>query len=248
MPGWRCLRCGTSNVDVSVSCSRCGASRGAVVLPSPSAADHGAPDPGSTAEGSPSESWPAAGSPHEWQLPASTPPGGAGDSVAPVARPLWRRIPLGLIVFAGLIAVGAITSFFFSASRSDTGEISRSGDIDVNDLRVGDCLDFKDPDAEEFDQVTARPCSEEHGYELFFVGSMPAETYPTDDAIDSYVTDACEPAFATYVGRSFESSRLEMTWLAPTSAGWNSGDHAVQCLLNDPQRPRLTTSLRNSNL
>lgn len=248
MPGWRCLRCGTSNDDVAVTCSRCGASRGAVVLSGPSAADQGAAVPGSTAERSASESPPAAGSPYEWQVPAPAPPGDAGDAVAQAARPLWRRIPVGLIVFVAVIAVGAVSSFFLSASRSDTGEISRSGDIDANDLRVGDCFDFKDPDAEEFDQVAARPCSEEHQYELFFLGSMPAGTFPTDAAFDSYVTNACEPAFATYVGRSFESSRLELTWVGPTSEAWNFGDHAVQCLLNDPQQPRLTTSLRNSNL
>jgi Septum formation len=162
--------------------------------------------------------------------------------------PLWRRIPLGWILFAGLIAVGAVTSWYFSASRSDSGEITGSGDLDVNDLRVGDCFDFKDPEAEEFDEVTARPCTEEHEYEMFFVGTMSAGTYPTDAGFDSYVSSACEPAFATYVGRSFESSRLELTWVAPTSDGWKSGDHAIQCLLNDPQRPRLTTSLQGSNL
>jgi hypothetical protein len=248
MPGWRCLRCGTSNDDVVVSCSRCGASRGAVVLPGPATADDGAPIPGSTTEKSTSESLPEAGNRYEWQPRAPSPPGEPGDAVASAPRPLWRRIPVGLVVFAGLIAVGALSSFFFSASRSDTGEISRSGDIDVNDLRVGDCFDFKDPEAEEFDQVAARPCSQEHGYELFFVGPMPAETYPSDDAFDSYVTDACEPAFATYVGRSYQSSRLGLTWVGPTEDAWNSGDHAVQCLLNDPQRPRMTTSLKGSNL
>jgi hypothetical protein len=217
------------------------------VLPVASAADQAvsadvSPEAGQT------EPPPAAGSPYEWQMRAPTPPGETGDAVTVAPTSFWRRIPVGLIVFVALIAVGAITSFFFSASRSDSGEISRSGDIDVNDLRVGDCFDFKDPDAEEFDQVTARPCSEEHGYELFFVGTMPAETYPTDTAFDSYVTDACEPAFATYVGRAYEASRLELTWVGPTSDGWNSGDHAVQCLLNDPQRPRLSTSLQGSNL
>ena len=248
MPGWRCLRCGTSNDEVVVSCSRCGASRGAVVLPGPAAADDGAPIRRSTPEMSTSEPLPEAGGAYEWQTRAAAASGEPGDAVAPAARPLWRRVPVGLVLFVGLIAVGAVSSFFFSASRSDTGEISRSGDIDVNDLRVGDCFDFKDPEAEEFDQVAARPCSEEHGYELLFVGPMPAETYPPDTAFDSYVADACEPAFATYVGRSYQASRLELTWVGPTEDAWNSGDHAVQCLLNDPQRPRLTTSLKGSNL
>ena len=191
---------------------------------------------------------PAAGSPYEWNQGASTLPAESVDDAGIAPAPLWRRIPVGVIVFVALLAVGAVSSYFFSASRSDSGEIGRSGDLDATDLRVGDCFDFKDPEADEFDQVTARPCSEEHEFEVFYVGTMPAETYPTDDAFDSYVTSACEPAFATYVGKSFESSRLELTWVGPTNDLWNSGDHTVQCLLNDPQRPRLTTSLEGSNL
>jgi hypothetical protein len=215
------------------------------VLPVASAADQ-AESADVTPETGQTEPPPAAGSAYAWRAP--TLPTDTGDTVSVAPTPFWRRIPVGVIVFVALLAVGAVSSFLFSASRSDSGEISRSGDIDVNDLRVGDCFDFKDPDAEEFDQVTARPCTEEHEYELFFVGTMPAETYPTDNAFDSYVTDACEPAFATYVGRAYESSRLELTWVGPTSDAWNSGDHVVQCLLNDPQRPRLTTSLQGANV
>jgi Septum formation len=176
------------------------------------------------------------------------PPVGVETPAESPSGPLWRRIPMGLVLFVGLLAVGAVASWYTSASRSESGEISGSGDLDAAELRVGDCFDFKDPDAEEFDQVAARPCNEEHGYEVFFVGTMPAETFPTDDAFDAYVTSACDPAFAAYVGRSYESSRLELTWVAPTSDLWDSGDHSVQCLLNDPQRPRLTISLQGSNL
>ena len=225
MAGWTCSRCGGSNDDVAITCSRCGSSRGSVVLPP---VLQGPTKP-------------------QWQEMAP-PPDLLADTPAPSSRPSWRKVPLWFILFAGLLAVGAVTSWYFSASRSESGEISQSGDLDATELRVGVCFDFKDPDAEEFDQVAARPCSEEHEYEVFFVGTMPAETFPTDNGFDTYVTSACEPAFATYVGTSYESSRLELTWVAPTSDGWDSGDHSVQCLLNDPQRPRLTTSLQGSNL
>ena len=219
MAGWTCPRCGASVDDVWVKCATCGTSRGSVVFPPPM-------------QGPVKPQWPP-----PTALAADAPQSeGAG----------WGS--LGFILLAGLLAIGAASSWFFSANRSETGEIARSGDLDATELRVGDCFDFKDPDADEFDQVTARPCSEEHEYELFFVGTMPDGPYPSDAAFDAWVTSACDPAFATYVGRSFESSRLELSWVPPTSEGWAEGDHLVQCLLNDPQQPRLSTSLKGSDL
>jgi hypothetical protein len=164
----------------------------------------------------------------------------------PARRPLWRRIPLGLIVFGVLIVGGAVVSFVTNASRSGTGDITKSGDLTANDLRVGDCWDVKDPNADAVDNVTARPCGEAHEYEVFYIASMAEGDYPTEDAFTSYVGDTCVPAFQTYVGTSYDDSSLEISWLYPGSDGWAAGDRTIECSVYDPNDNRLTASLASS--
>jgi len=43
----------------------------------------------------------------------------------------------------------SLGGYLFSAGRSATGEITRSGDMSANDLRLGDCFELKEPDADE---------------------------------------------------------------------------------------------------
>jgi hypothetical protein len=233
MAGWKCSRCGTSNEDIGITCSRCGSSRGSVAIPG---APAGAPPAAPAAPAAPAGPAPLSASPTDVEaLPVAT-----------ASEPFWRRIPLGWILFAGILAVGAMSSWFFAAGRSDSGEITRSGDLDVNELRVGDCFDLKDPDAEELTQVTARPCSEEHEYETFFIGTMAAGPYPSEATFEQYIVAQCEPAFGRYVGMDYQRSRLEVTWVGPTTGGWNDGDRSVQCHVFDPQTSRLTESLKGS--
>jgi hypothetical protein len=161
--------------------------------------------------------------------------------------PLWRRIPIGWLVFGVLVVGGGASSWFFGASRSDSGEIARTGDMNAVDLRVGDCFDFKDPNADELEDVTAMPCAQEHEYELFYTGSMPAGAYPADAAFDDFVTANCDPAFAAYVGMDYQTSALEVDWLAPTADAWRDGDRSIQCAVSDPQAARRTGSLRGAS-
>ena len=225
--GWKCPRCGTSNDDVGITCKRCGSSRGAVVIPGA----HDAP--------------PAV--PPEAQGPTAGPAGPEAISTTAPSQPLWRRIPLAWVLFAALALFGLVSSWVSSADRSESGEVTKSGDLAIDELRPGDCFNFKDPDAEEIDDVAARPCSEEHEYETFFVGSMPAGAFPEAAGFEAYVVATCEPAFATYVGTPFEESRLGYTWIEPTGSAWSEGARSIQCMLYDPQTPRLTGSLKGSN-
>ena len=169
-------------------------------------------------------------------------------AAAPAAKPpLWRRIPIGWLIFAVLIAGGAITGWYFNASRSTTGEITKAGDMTAADLRVGDCFDLKDPAANEIEDVTAGPCTAAHEFEMFFVGTMPAGEFPAETVFETYVNDNCGPAFGTYVGKPYADSELSMYWLAPTDEGWRAGDHSVQCAVYHPRVHVQTQSLKGSN-
>ena len=165
-------------------------------------------------------------------------------SAAPV--PLWRRIPIGLIVFLVLVVGGGISSWYFGAGRTDTGEIAKPGDLTATDLRVGDCFDLKDPTAEEIEEVAARPCAQAHEFELFFTGSLPEGAYPAQPVFEAYMQDNCMPAFVAFVGKVYEDSELDVYWLSPTTEAWRQGDRSVQCAVYHPRIHELTESLKGS--
>lgn len=168
--------------------------------------------------------------------PAGPAPGRLGG-VLPFLLRFWWVILLVAVPVVGLI---------FNAQRGDDGSINRSGDLAVSDLRVGDCFDLKDDAEEEVDDVTARPCSEPHGFELVHTGTVASDGYPSDAAFGAWLEDNCLPAFEDYVGLSYQQSALEVTWFQPTPGGWDDGDHTVQCAVYDPAQPELSEAVRNA--
>ena len=95
--------------------------------------------------------------------------------------------------------------------------------------------------------MAAVPCTQEHEFELYYVGSMPDGSYPTDAAFDAFIETNCTPAFQSYVGKSYDDSVLDVYWLVPSTSGWNEGgDRTVQCAVYHPRVHRLTESLKGS--
>ena len=248
--GWECPTCSTVNDEWRLSCAQCGLTRVSIAMPTASDAPSATAVDDTTAgragaEGTGFE--PSLAATPTPTTPVESPPGGDDPEIAPAPRPLWRRIPLGTALFVALIIGGGISGWYFAAGRSASGEISKAGDLMARDLRVGDCFDLKEPEAEELEDVTARPCAQEHQYELFFTGSLPEGAYPPESVFEDYFDDNCGPAFATYVGKAYELSELDAFWLIPTAEAWVAGDRSVQCSVHDPVVDRLTTTLRGSN-
>ena len=146
-----------------------------------------------------------------------------------------------------VVAVVAVAGYAFSAGRDDTGAISRGGNLAITDLRVGDCFNLRDKQADEVDEVDAKPCNETHQFEMMFVGDMPDGAFPSDEALTDFTVANCLPAFNAYVGLAYEDSRYDLTQFTPTVNGWSDGDHALQCALYDPADDELKTSLRGAN-
>jgi hypothetical protein len=236
--GWVCPHCSASNAAASLVCSACGQARpddaeavavvpppdpdgpgfAAITKPGPSAPPPGAIPPPAAAYVAGSDQAPEdPGAVVGWLPPSGTPP---PEATGPV--PLWRRLPIGLIVFIVLIAGAAIGGWYFNAGRSSTGELTKAGDLQAVELKVGDCFDLKDPSADEVNDVTAGPCTTEHEFELFFVGTLAEGAYPADDVFDQYVVEHCNPAFATYIGTAYDDSELDIYWLVPTDDAWRS--------------------------
>ena len=160
-------------------------------------------------------------------------------------RPQWLQLALRY-AWVLLIPVVLFGGWYFGVRRDDAGQISNSGDLEVQDLRIGDCFDLKDPSASEVGEVEAKPCSQPHEYELFHAADMQGDEYPSDAAMTAFMESECLPTFGAYVGVAYEQSLLDISWYTPTSDGWDDGDHSIQCAVFDPNEAELTSSQRNA--
>jgi hypothetical protein len=165
---------------------------------------------------------------------------------APTAAPAGRKIPLRFVFWAVVAVAALVGGWYVNAGRSSSGEITKSGALHASDLRIGDCYDLKDPAEDLVDEVTARKCTEEHEYEIFFADTLVADSYPEQAVFEAFMADNCGPAFASYVGKAYEESELDVFWFYPQNDAWDNGDRLVQCAVYHPRIHRLTESLRGS--
>jgi len=214
---WVCQRCYESNQADATACARCGLARGA----SPDQASDLASS-GATGEATP-----------QWQRPA------------PSGRPAWLSFLLRF-AWVGVIIVVAVVGVVLNAKRDDSGQITGAGTLEVSDLRVGDCFSLQDEQADSVSDVDAKPCAEEHAYELFHKADLPDSGYPSEDQFDDFLAQECLPAFNEYVGTSYQSTTLDVFTFVPTEDGWNGGDHGIQCAVYDPAQATTTGSLKAS--
>lgn len=126
----------------------------------------------------------------------------------------------------------------------DTGELLELAEIDVFELRVGDCLD-RFSEGDEISQVRAVPCSAQHSDEVFTSAEMPGDDYPGDEAVAEFADEACLSEFQEFVGTPWQESELDYGFLAPTESSWADGDREVLCVVGDPESD-VTGSLEDS--
>lgn len=116
-------------------------------------------------------------------------------------------------------------------------------------LEVGNC--FNDGDlatGQEISDVPLVECSEPHDNEIFFNYDVPDGDFPGNDALTEIAQENCLAAFEGYVGKDFQTSSLDISWLTPTSDSWDQGDQRINCLLYDLQFAKLTGSAKDSGL
>jgi hypothetical protein len=222
---WVCARCYESNEADASACTRCGLARGA----DPSAA---AADTAFTSE-MPSD----AGNATPW-------------SPSPVAqqrkpRPAWLALLLRF-GWIGVVVVIAVVGAVLNAHRNDAGQISTGGTLQVQDLRIGDCFNLKDEEADSVTDVDAKPCADSHRYELYHVASLEAGDYPSADQLSGFAEQECVGAFADYVGLTYDTSTLEVVYFTPSSDAWDGGDRSVQCAAYDPGNAAVVGSLHGA--
>ena len=117
----------------------------------------------------------------------------------------------------------------------------------VFSLKVGDCFNGGAAGTEVSD-VTIVDCAKPHDAEVFSVFDYPnaPSDFPGTDALNTAVTDKCNPDFETYVGKDYNSSTYGLAPLLPTEDGWKSGDHEIVCLIVSGDSGQLTGSAKGT--
>lgn len=113
------------------------------------------------------------------------------------------------------------------------GEITASADADVFSLQVGDCLDYAalSSTATEVASVPTVPCGDPHDAEIYSEVKLTDEQFAQGD---TFGEEHCRTAFATFIGKSYDESTLDFTYLSPSAESWATGDDVVQCIVIHP--------------
>ena len=157
--------------------------------------------------------------------------GGIGGAVGGIAGAVVGRI----IVTAVVVGIGAIVGVICytdygekireqnEAAQSGPSDVpgSRTGEINIFDLRTGDCISQPDSTAAEFEGISIVPCSSATAtsrvsllFTLSRVGAWPGDAYFENKAVARCPGDP---------GEFF-------TFFYPSRDSWEEGDRAITCL------------------
>ena len=167
---------------------------------------------------------------------------GRGGGVLPQLLRFWW-IPAVVIA----LAIG----YFTTAQRGDDGSLSTSGNVTVDDLRVGDCFNAAEVtsgEEAEIGDVDGVPCNQPHSFEVFAVTNYNGSVYPATQAqFESAFAEVCVPPFEDYVGVPYADSLLWASAITPTEEGWNAGDREFICHLHEEDASMLSESQRGAS-
>lgn len=120
------------------------------------------------------------------------------------------------------------------------------GGTDVSSLAPGDCFDDFG-DVTEVASVAILDCNEPHDNEVYAdIEYLGDGSYPGDEPLFEYGTDACLERFDRFVGIAYEDSQLDVGLLYPSSETWESGDRKIQCFVYELDGSQVTGSLGSS--
>lgn len=211
--------------------------------------------------------------PSEWRAPqpVSQPPQPGtpyGTPYAPMAVAgaskslvAWVVGAIAVLVVAAVAAVSAVSllrprespptpmpstqpSGVPSSGPSSTPPVP-SGQSRLNSLRVGDCFEKSQVEGTKYYYVSVVDCTAPHDAEVFYTGTMPDGTYPTEDAVTAFVVQNSADAFSNYVGIGWADTRYGVEYYYPAQSDWTGGGRWVVVFTVDPAGDR-TTSVRGT--
>ena len=137
-----------------------------------------------------------------------------------------------------IIIIGAVVSQCTSADRNSSGEISKSGDLNVSETRTGDCfIDFPEVTLEltNISSVKAVPCTEPHSWQVFHKSSLLPGEYSESSVIEAS-NQVCDSALNDLITslsdlQLNEYRTADINIIQPTEKSWANGNRAVDCLI-----------------
>ena len=176
--------------------------------------------------------------------------GAAGHGMAVAGIVLGAVSLLAGLALAVAFAVGAvvgITELARSASSAPAAASGGGSRVLIDDLTVGDCLDFGDPD--DLLAVEGVDCGDDHEAEVVEVVPLAGGTaYPGDDAVEAAADARCSDVVLGHLDAAgLDSSVLGYDYFLPARAGWEAGEHTATCLVTGGD-DHLTGSLTDGSL
>ena len=170
--------------------------------------------------------------------------------------------PQGAVADRELVSVGNVTATVQGVGKTLGGVmrlirtllllgvlVGACSGQDVMSLQVGDCFDETTSTlgGGEVERVPDVNCDGPHDLEVFHIVDYPGSTF-NEAMIDDFAVEQCYSAFSRYVGRDYESSILDFSYLRPTRDGWGSGGRNVVCVVGRMDYQKLRGSVRDSGL
>ncbi len=147
------------------------------------------------------------------------------------------------VVRAGAIVVAAACAALLSGCsvfdalydqgppRDDDGSITDTKVVPATTLLVGDCFSFLD-DGTLVD-VTAIPCSDEHGYIVIGQGELTRHDVDVAGGMQNAVSAACAPDFDTFKASAAEGAKPELEFLVANLEHDGQTWSAYSCVATD---------------
>lgn len=144
---------------------------------------------------------------------------------------IGRGLTAGLVLVAFVGVIGWIVWSQFGAERVR----------DMEDLRVGDCVDIPSGDFTDVIAVPAMSCDRPHNAELYLIGRLDRSRerdYPGADAARSEAIELCDGGeLDEYVGAwsgGVERRDLEVVVMWPSEVDWWPTRGVVYCFVRLP--------------
>lgn len=147
-----------------------------------------------------------------------------------------------IIGWIAVIVIGsAIYGAFTDANRDESGTVIESGNLDVFEIRLGDCLTEEGLTTDEVSSAEAIPCTDPHMYQAYYIGNVSLSEYSS--AVGEKADEICYIQFQNLYGVPIDETSLTFVNLVPTIESWASGDREITCLLQNYDESLLTESL-----
>lgn len=110
------------------------------------------------------------------------------------------------------------------------------GETSVKELIPGTCVNDLDLDPDTvFYSVPTVDCQGLHDSEIYMVGDLTYDYYPSMNELSAFLDSLCHEGFEDYVGDKPEESTYAYNFWIPVEEEWENGYKRYHCLLWDPQ-------------